>query len=548
MSETEQLISVKDERRYVRQRVTKLCNKINAELQVLNLQQKSEYLDRLKEFKYNLNGLNKSIYKLSKNQGIDEDVLDSLLDDDDHYDELISSVTGQLQGPVVQNSNINPYASPDMSPAMHFPVNNMNSNKLKLPVIPLPEFGNGKEQSFRKFIRSFENLIEKHNISSYEKFILLRKQLSGGPRTLIDSLDVEEQCFETAKQLLEKAFDSTVNAKNDLIKKLSSLQLTNSTDPYSYIGEVRTVIAGVESLEINMNDVLQYFVWEGLNTRFQEHLVQITNKSNPSITEITDNYFEGTDRYLKQNANHGNLKSSKSGYKFENSKHSYSANEVPIPSTTMAVNIKNNKTKDWFCALCRSDGKSHDHPMRSCINYDTPTKKVDKLKSLKGCIKCSFSNHATNKCQFKFTSNCMNCNGHHMTFLCLKRTENSINTNSVTTNTGIQYQNVGNQTSVVEISNVQSSDAVMLPTFTAHIRNSTGELHKVRVFKDSGCQRVFIRTALSDQLKLDTVDNELSLNIQGFLTSKSVMTRMVRFPLVIGGDVVDIDAVCKYRC
>ena len=209
MSETEQLISVKDERRYVRQRVTKLSNKINAELQVLNLQQKSEYLDRLKEFKYNLNGLNKSIYKLSKNQGIDEDVLDSLLDDDDHYDELISSVTGQLQGPVVQNSNINPYASPDMSPPMHFPVNNMNSNKLKLPVIPLPEFGNGKEQSFRKFIRSFENLIEKHNISSYEKFILLRKQLSGGPRTLIDSIDVEEQCFETAKQLLEKAFEFT---------------------------------------------------------------------------------------------------------------------------------------------------------------------------------------------------------------------------------------------------------------------------------------------------------------------------------------------------
>ena len=90
--------------------------------------------------------------------------------------------------------------------------------------------------------------------------------------------------------------------------------MTRYSDPYSYIGEVSRVIAVVKSLEINMNDVLHFFVWEGLNTRFHEHLVQITNKSNPSIIEITENYFESTDMYLKQNANHCKFKPSKSGH------------------------------------------------------------------------------------------------------------------------------------------------------------------------------------------------------------------------------------------
>ncbi len=81
-----------------------------------------------------------------------------------------------------------------------------NVNKLKLPVIALPEFSNSKGESLEKFIFAFESIIEKHLLSPYEKFIYLRGQLHNGPRALVDSLSPNEQTYKCAKDLLAEAF------------------------------------------------------------------------------------------------------------------------------------------------------------------------------------------------------------------------------------------------------------------------------------------------------------------------------------------------------
>ena len=70
---------------------------------------------------------------------------------------------------------------------------------------------------------------------------------------------------------------------------------------------MRTVIAGVASLKISVDEFMQYFVWNSLNAKFQDHLVIITNNSKPSLTEINDNIFKATERYLKDKDNAKNL-------------------------------------------------------------------------------------------------------------------------------------------------------------------------------------------------------------------------------------------------
>lgn len=539
---------LREDRGYVRQRVTKLKNKINVDISTLSNEQKGTYVSRLIDLKCELGNFNKAIYTYFKNNGLSEDDLNSLLEEDDDYDESIDSLVDTLRG-VNGNENLVNYNTSFMPNAPNnFPITTTTpvSNKLHLPQVPLPEYGNNKDECLRKFLRCFENIIAKHNLSSYDKFNYLRKRLSSSPRTLVDSLDVDQQSYEIAKELLEKAFGSTVNAKNDLIRKLSNLQLNN--DPYAYIGEVRTIIAGVEFLDIKINEILQHFVWQGLNFKFQEHLVHITNKSNPTLSEITENYFEATDPYLKSNSTP--VQKRDRSIKCDAPKPSGDLERgTSFSASSMAINVKTSKNKGAYCSLCKSDGKRADHSLRSCQVFDTQNKKVNKLKSLKGCIRCSFVNHTTSDCKFKFDSKCFHCDGEHTTFLCLKGATKNNHVNNVCIETSSdqnlsESQNTNCKTSVIEISNVQGNDAVLLPTFTANIQDAKGNLHKVRVFKDSGCQRVFIRNKLSKKLGLQVIEDNLSLNIHGFLSSKNVTSKLVRFDLIIANEAVKIEALC----
>ena len=84
----------------------------------------------------------------------------------------------------------------------------------------------------------------------------MRDQLSKGPRVLLDSLDVTEQLYEVAKDLLKKAFDNEVESKFDVIKRMTELKLSYNDDPYTFIGDMRTVVAEVESLKIHVDEII----------------------------------------------------------------------------------------------------------------------------------------------------------------------------------------------------------------------------------------------------------------------------------------------------
>lgn len=123
----------------------------------------------------------------------------------------------------------------------------------------LPSFSNDKNENLEKFFHGFESIIKKHNLSDYEMFVYLRGQLCKTPKSLVESLDIEEQQYETAKELLTKAFGSTLSQKYDTIKKLSELQLKIDGDPFEYICSMRTITSSFKNLSIDTNIVLQYF-------------------------------------------------------------------------------------------------------------------------------------------------------------------------------------------------------------------------------------------------------------------------------------------------
>ena len=205
-------------------------------------------------------------------------------------------------------------------------------------------------------------------------------------------------------------------------KQAYKIDLPKNGDPYSFIGDMRTVQSGIKSHKISMEDVVRYFVWNGLNNSFQTHLTQITNKSQPSLKEIEENIFEATTRYSKQmekmNDNKFNFsKPEKSDFQKYHKPEKSDFQKYHKPIASNALNVQN---KNLFCGLCKKDGNKHDHTMDSCAVYTSPKQKYDQLRKINGCTKCSFINHITSKCTFVFKSNCRHCDGLHMSYLCMK--------------------------------------------------------------------------------------------------------------------------------
>lgn len=396
-------------RQYVRQRVTNIYNQMSNPTETLSETKKRLYLDKLFNFKSELSVLDKEIYGQLVSDEADDEYLQEKIAEDEEYEEKILYSIEALQSSVSRL-----YQMPENEPVF--------TNKLKLPQISLPQYSDSNE-SLEKFLYSFESIVSKHKLSSYEKYVYLRGQLTKTPRVLIDSLDIQEQNYEKAKELLIDAFGSETVQKFDAIKKLSNLKLGDSTDPYTFIGDVRSVMCSFENLNVDIETMLQYFVWNAMNDQFQSQLVSITNQTRPDIKEIMDNIFVAAERYRDLT----NKNRSRRDVQKEQS--------VTRPRTVnYAVNI-DSSTLEGDCILCK--GK---HKVRECSNYSDPSSKLSKLRELGGCIKCGFLGHKSFHCKYKFKSKCRLCQKDHMTFLCINEQKGSINGKGVNGGTGKPVQ------------------------------------------------------------------------------------------------------------
>ena len=60
-------------------------------------------------------------------------------------------------------------------PSIQIIEKNNDKTFLKPPQIPLPSFNSGPEEDYTLFIKNFEQTLSKHGLSSYDKFVLLKK-------------------------------------------------------------------------------------------------------------------------------------------------------------------------------------------------------------------------------------------------------------------------------------------------------------------------------------------------------------------------------------
>ena len=498
---------LKKARQYKRAKVTRIYNKLNTDIENLDVPRLIDYKEKLTKMKTDFEQLNVEI-----NSELQSDIdLDQLLEEEEKYDNMISDCFLILH-PLIKPPPLERDSDTNV---------NKGRNRLILPTIEMPIFANEKTDNLEKFLHAFESIIEKHHLSDYEKFVYLRGQVKKGPHALLNSLDAKDQTYTGAKKLLTDAFASPLTQKFSAIRKLTELRLNLNDDVYKFIGSMRSVTCSFSNLKITVEDMLQYFIWQSFNRKFQDQLIQISNSIKPTMTQINDNLFSAAERYIKLNEDVQPKQIKKTEF-FGNSR---SSNENSTVTNNLAINVK----QDWkkFCILCKADSKKCDsHTIKNCTVYSKPSEKITKLKSLNYCTRCGWNNHNADQCKFRFSSSCRVCNKFHMTYLCTRSEPAKVNSN----------------VSCINFNNMIKRDDVLLPTFSI-IVEFNGNRILCRTLNDTGSQRNFIHERIVSKLNLKIIEKNLQLNIHGFNTEKQVKTNIVEVPIKINGKINLIKAI-----
>ena len=276
----------------IRQRATKLVNKYDEHtIAALSPAERLALVTKLGDVRRELCTVNEDIHM---DDAFGEDELDAHLDEEEGYDDRIRLLLVLVENPPALTAGGN------QSTNMHQEETATQSrSKVIVPQIPLPKFSNSEGENLKEFLLSFDSILGKRGLNQHQLYAFLRDQLSGGPQALIKSLKGENQTYLKAKALLEDAFDNVSNSKFDTIKRLKELKLKPGMDTYEFVGELRSVTTDITTHKIELDDVIQYFLWNSFDLKFQNHFTVITGKSRPSITEIQSNIFEACTRYNK---------------------------------------------------------------------------------------------------------------------------------------------------------------------------------------------------------------------------------------------------------
>lgn len=402
---------LKQRRKHIRAKVTRITSDLKGHQQsgwVATSDVASKRIAELTELRENLLYYNDLISKEIFNEEESEENLNRELDSNDSYNDAIREAIVDL------NRN----SQNDSRP---IPTSLNDSRNLRLPILPLPEYGHNKGESLEKFLSNFESIINKHNLTPYERYVYLTGQLSNGALTLVESLHGEHQCYEEARALLMKAFASPLTQKYEAIERMTKLNLSYQGDPYTFVSEYRVVSHLITNLDIDVSTILQYFVWRGMNDLLQDQLVTICNTNKPDIKQIDSKLFEAVERYnVLLERKSFNPKSSAPNINLTSLAANVNSNFHASPAK-QSIKVKENKNKDFrACLLCSADKRDSAHPIYRCQSYPTSNLKLEKLRTLRACMRCANMGHCTKDCEFKFKNCCRYCSSYHFSFLCDK--------------------------------------------------------------------------------------------------------------------------------
>ena len=181
--------------------------------------------------------------------------------------------------------------------------NSVTNCDLKLPHLECCSFsGEGNNHlEYASFISQYNNVVGlRSNLSNSTKFTYLKSFLKGYALKVVNHLQVADDNYVTALNLLETEFLNKEAIIDDLFAKLISLKpkQSNFLEVKLYINEMRCVLSDLVQYEVDLTRdpssarFISHIFFANLPPILKQEFVRKLDCNYPTLNQIFDNYVE----------------------------------------------------------------------------------------------------------------------------------------------------------------------------------------------------------------------------------------------------------------
>ena len=396
---------------------------------------------------------------------------------------------------------------------------NMRVKNLNLPVY------DGIPEEYNNFIKTFEDVLNVNvAMSDRQKFLHLRDCLKGKASGVLNNTGDENLTYDQGKKLLEEAFACKATQKIKTMEALNRCAMgEEEDDAVEWVSKIKGQVRNLKSLGTTADDFMQWIIWKNMNDTYKKVMIDLTQELKPELDKILENGYKANQRY-KEIFEHKK-------YERKNKTRS-EVHAIGIEKRS----VEKNEFKTPTCSLCNNDQvKFTDHKLKDCKRYPTAKERVEKLKEIRGCLKCGLPKHMARDCKFVLTKKC-DCGWWHIPALCTGKTAGS------EWRGGERAQ--AHATVEVSASTLEPRYGALLPTATVYLLNGKRKI-PCRLFKDPGSTITFVRgspSSIPGAKYLRTVD----ISIKTMTGNETIEAEEVRMPIEIPGQGErHIKAICR---
>ncbi len=426
----------KKERRILRGRSTKLSNKLSIiYIDTLDLSEVQAYEGQVEQIIIDLYKLDKPIIDDLMVNESDEDIISQEESDTADYALKLNCCLNRVK--IKINSLSTTSAVNALSGLTGSGVQSDPRKNLKLGHLILPKFYANKEKdthTCQSFINSFEQLVSGYHLNDQALYCTLVEQCEGRAKQMVESLTLLQRSYTAAKDILFKSFAEEIPQKFSVIQKFTELALKNNGDPYIFYAEFTKLIETVKEDKIDLDNFMQYFIWNALPTNMKDMVISISQKSYPLLRDIRESFLPASSRFEDHKNTTKNFVVASNALSLKTNP---STKLSSYDFTSKRRNFESNKK--LYCYFCQNTS----HYSGKCLKYNTIQGKKDRINELGLCWKCLKAGHNKQSCTFILKGSCNKCSKKHWSFLCDSRSGSQSSNVKSSANVVVTNESIG---------------------------------------------------------------------------------------------------------
>ncbi|XP_011707972.1 PREDICTED: uncharacterized protein LOC105462820 [Wasmannia auropunctata] len=398
---------------------------------------------------------------------------------------------------------VNSYASAQTSSSTQGTNTDTGSTShVRLPKLNLPTFS-GKYDEWLSFHDTFMTVIHSNkSLGNVQKFQYLRASLTDKAADIIKSLEISDNNYDLAWNLLKERYDNKqviVQTHVKAILDLPAMTKENANDLRQIADGVSIHIRALTTLECHADkwDALLIYI---LNSKLdsitsREWHTSLKGTKLPTLKEFIE-FLTHRSQVLEESVKRNSMLSGRPD----------SRAQAQLGTRRQALHATAERGKCNYC------GGSH--LIYFCKNFLALSieQRIAEMRGRKICLNClRASNHTAAKCS---SDGCRTCNSKHNTLLHIPRDRGEAGgaDDSLPASTGSSATS-GGQVAIVTHSAIRHKDAdILLSTALIYVLDIDGSRRTCRVLLDSGSQANFISSKCLRSLRLKTRSTNISIS------------------------------------